>query len=364
MEPYVRWFQDCDKSCLSQVGGKNASLGEMTRAGIRVPPGFAITTAAYQDFLNQAGIGHEILRIVATVGGDDLEAADEASRTVRQMMGAADIPAGIEEAIHSAYEKLCADCGVPDLPVAVRSSATAEDLPGASFAGQQETSLLVRSAGSVVIRTAVCWSSLFTPRAIAYRNKMGFPHDKVLISIGVQKMANARTAGVMFTLNPANGDRSKIAIEGSWGLGESIVAGEVTPDSFLVDKVTFDILRRVASPKLIEYVPDSVAGRVRFQDVPVERQSALCLTDEELVELAQLGKRIEQHYGAPQDIEWAIDSDLPFPENVVILQSRPETVWSRKPPRPSANPNSTALDSIVANLLAGVRTGMNRSQKD
>lgn len=355
-QPYVLWFQECDKSFLPYVGGKNASLGEMTRAGICVPPGFAVTTTAYRDFLLQAGIDGEIQRIVAGVDGDDIEAADRASREIRQLMGTAAIPAAIEDAISAAYEQLAADCGVPNLPVAVRSSATAEDLSDASFAGQQDTSLWVCSAGSVLIRMAICWSSLFTPRAIAYRNKMGFPHEKVLISVGVQKMVNARAAGVMFTLNPSNGDRSKIAIDASWGLGESVVAGMVTPDNFLVDKVTFDIVRRTASPKLIECLPDPAARGVQFLDVPPERQNSLCLSDEEIVALARLAKHIEAYYGAPQDIEWAIDADIPFPDNVMTLQSRPETVWSRRPPTTLAKPNATALDYVLANLLTGVRT--------
>ena len=354
-EPYVLWFRDCDKSCLSRVGGKNASLGEMTHAGIRVPPGFAVTTAAYRDFLEQASLGPEIKKILDRLDREDIEATQQASLTIRQMMAAADILPQIEDAIRSAYQKLCADCRVPDLPVAVRSSATAEDLPGASFAGQQDTTLWVCSAGSVVIRTAVCWSSLFTPRAIAYRNQMGFPHEKVLISVGVQKMANARSAGVMFTLNPTNGDRSKIAIDANWGLGESVVSGEVTPDNYLVDKVTFDIIKRTISPKLVEYVPDPAARRVQFCDVPLERQDIPCLSDEEIVALAQLGKGIEQHYGAPQDIEWAIDRDLPVPENIVVLQSRPETTWSNRAPTPVAKPNANALDYVVASLLTGVR---------
>lgn len=354
--PYVLWFHDCDKTFLAYVGGKNASLGEMTRAGIRVPPGFAVTTFAYRDFLVQAGIDGEIQRIVAGVDGDDTEAADRASQTIRQIMGAAAIPAAIEDTVCAAYERLAAECGVPNLPVAVRSSATAEDLPDASFAGQQDTSLWVCSSGSVLIRTAICWSSLFTSRAIAYRNKMGFPHEKVLISVGVQKMVNARAAGVMFTLNPANGDRSKVAIDASWGLGESVVAGMVTPDNFLVDKVTLDILRRTASPKLLECLPDPAARGVQFRDVPLERQNSLCLSDEEVAALARLAKRIEGYYGAPQDIEWAIDADIPFPDNVMTLQSRPETVWSRRPPTSLAKPNATALDYVLANLLTGVRT--------
>ena len=355
-EPYVLWLQDCNKNCLSQVGGKCASLGEMIQAGIHVPPGFAVTTAAYRDFLSLAGIGPEIQRILAEIVPDDIQATEDASRTIRQMMSEVPIPGRIEDAICQAYEKLCTECGVPDLPVAVRSSATAEDLPGASFAGQQETTLWVRTSVSVMIRTAICWSSLFTPRAISYRMAMGFPHEKVLISVGVQKMANARTAGVLFTLNPTNGDRSTIAIDASWGLGESVVSGMVTPDNYLVNKITFDIVKRTLSPKMIEYIPDVDGARAEIVDVPPERQNVFCLSDEEVVALAKLGKQLELHYGAPQDIEWAIDRDLPLPKNIVALQCRPETVWSQKPVVSAARPDAKALDYVVANLLAGLRT--------
>ena len=354
-EPYILWFRDCDKSCLSRVGGKNASLGEMTRAGLRVPPGFAVTTAAYRDFLEHSGLRPQIMTMLNALNDEDVNAVEQASRDIRQVMGETPIPAGVEDAIRSAYETLAEQCGMPDLPVAVRSSSTAEDLPGASFAGQQDTTLWVRRAGVVLVRTAICWSSLFTARAITYRNQMGFPHDKVLISVGIQKMANAKTAGVMFTLNPVNGDRSKIAIDASWGLGESVVSGVVTPDNFLVDKVTFDIIRRTASPKLIEYEPDPEAGRVQILEVPPERQTQLCLSDDEVVGLAHLGKRIEQHYGAPQDIEWAIDRDLPFPDNVVVLQSRPETVWSQHARSPMTANRSTGVEGVLATLLVPVR---------
>jgi pyruvate, water dikinase len=358
-EPYILWFGDCDKTCLSSVGGKNASLGEMTRAGLRVPPGFAITTAAYRAFLEQSGLASEIQRMVKRHDGENLAAAEQISQDIRRMMSEAPIPSRIEDAIVGAYEKLCSDCGVPDLPVAVRSSATAEDLPGASFAGQQDTSLWVRSAVFVIIRTAICWSSLFTARAIDYRIQMGFPHDKVLISVGVQKMANAKAAGVMFTLNPTNGDRSKVAMDASWGLGESVVSGVVTPDNYLVDKVTLTIIRRTASAKLIEYEPDPESGRVVIRDVPAERQTRLCLSDEEVITLAELGKRIEQHYGVPQDIEWAIDRDLRFPDNVVVLQSRPETVWSQRVRSINAN-HQTGVEGVAATLLVPVRVSIKR----
>ena len=355
-DPYVLWLEDCNKTCASLVGGKNASLGDMLKAGIRVPPGFAVTTAAYHDFLEEAGIGQAIQKILDDLDVDDVEATERASQTIRQMMAAACIPAPVETAITRAYKELAAECGAPDVPVAVRSSATAEDLPEASFAGQQETTLWVRTPGSVLIRTAICWSSLFTPRAIAYRVKMGFPHDRVLISVGVQKMANSRTSGVMFTLNPSNGDRSTIAIDASWGLGESVVSGMVTPDNYLVNKITLEVIKRTASPKLIEYVPDPDGDRAEIVNVPPERQTALCLTDEEVVAVATLGQCLDHYYGAPQDIEWAIDRDLPVPENVVALQCRPETVWSRKPPVSIARPGAGALDYVLANLLAGVKT--------
>ncbi|MBI4769750.1 MAG: phenylphosphate synthase subunit beta [Chloroflexi bacterium] len=358
-EPYILWFQDCDKTFLPRVGGKNASLGEMTRAGIRVPPGFAVTTAAYRNFLKLSGLEVEIGQILDDLHGKEPQAAEEASHAIRQMLGSSPVPAAIEDAICGAYEKLCAECGVPDLPVAVRSSATAEDLPGASFAGQQDTALWVCSASHVLIRTAICWSSLFTARAISYRNDMGFPHDKVLISVGVQKMANSHVSGVMFTINPLNGDRSKIVLDASWGLGESVVSGVVTPDNYMVDKVTLTVIRRTASPKMIEYLPDVEAGRVQIQEVPPERQTELCLSDEALVELARLGKQIERHYGAPQDIEWAIDRDLPPDENIVILQSRPETVWSQKQ-RTIAGNHATGVEGVLATLLTPVRVKVAR----
>lgn len=354
--PFILWFDEVDRSCLSQVGGKNASLGELSQAGIRVPPGFAITTEAYETFLNRSGIGDEVLRLLAPLQPDDIPGVEAASRDIRQLMSSASVPDEISQAIREGYVELAQRVGVKDLPVAVRSSATAEDLPGASFAGQQDTYLWVQGAGHVLIRALVCWSSLFTPRAITYRMQMGFPHDKVLISIGVQKMANARSAGVMFTLNPVNGDRSKIAINANWGLGETVVAGEVTPDEYWLDKVTLEIVKRTISPKMVECVPNPHLREVTLVDVPPERQTQPCLADEEIIELGRLGKRIEQHYGQPQDIEWAVDRDLPFPENVVVLQSRPETVWSQKPLAPILQPQEKPQDYVIDFLLGRLKT--------
>lgn len=355
--PFILWFDEVDRSCLTQVGGKNASLGELSQAGIRVPPGFAITTEAYETFLNRSGLWDGISRLLAPLHPDDIPAVEAASRDIRQLMSSAPVPDEISQAIREGYVELARRAGAEDLPVAVRSSATAEDLPGASFAGQQDTYLWVQGAGHVLIRALVCWSSLFTPRAITYRMQMGFAHNKVLISIGVQKMANARSAGVMFTLNPLTGDRTKIAINASWGLGESVVAGEVTPDEFWLDKATLDIVRRTISPKMVECIPNPHLREVALVAVPPERQTQPCLSDEEIFELGRLGKRIEQHYGWPQDIEWAVDNDLPFPESVVVLQSRPETVWSQKQSAPILPPQEKPQDYVINFLLGRLERG-------
>lgn len=354
--PFVLWFDDIDNNCKDLVGGKNASLGELTNAGIRVPPGFALTTEAYDAFLDHNDVREDLSRILAPLDPDDIKGVEAASRDIRQLISSVPVPDEIAEAVRGAYGELTQRVGVDDLPVAVRSSATAEDLPGASFAGQQDSYLWVEGAGSVLVRTLVCWSSLFTPRAITYRMKMGFPHDRVLISIGVQKMANARSAGVMFTLNPINGDRTKVAINANWGLGQTVVAGEVTPDEFWVDKITLDIVKRTISPKMVECIPNPHLREVTLADVPPERQNEPCLSDEEIEELAQLGKRIEKYYGVPQDIEWAVDEDLSFPENVVVLQSRPETVWSQKDSGPILEPQEKPQDYVIKHMLGMMGT--------
>ncbi|MCL5266447.1 MAG: phenylphosphate synthase subunit beta [Chloroflexi bacterium] len=354
----VLWLRDCCRDHLNCVGGKNVCLGEMIQAGIRVPPGLAVTTSAYTRFLDKAGLWKEVDGILSTLVLDDIESEDRVSEEIRQLIESTPLPAQVEDAIHSSYLKLAEECNVPNLPVAVRSSATAEDLPGASFAGQQDTYLWVRGSDEVVKHVTKCWSSLFTSRAISYRTRMGFPHDKVLMSVGVQKMVNARAAGVTFTLNPASGDRSKIAIEGNWGLGESVAQGEVTPDEYLVDKVTWQIVKRVVSEKTVEYMVDAANSRVVCQEIPPERRNLSCVSDEEIIEIARLARIIERFYGRPQDIEWAIDRDLPFPDNVVILQSRNETVWSQKQAKPVLQPRASALEHIVDNLIAGKRVNI------
>jgi len=331
-EDLVIWFENLRKTDIPSVGGKNANLGEMINVGIPIPPGFAITAYSYKKFIEKTGISENIYETIKETVKDlnDPKQYEEASKKIRELIEATPMPKDIGGAIRSAYEELCRKLGSSDVFVAVRSSATAEDLPDASFAGQQETFLNVRGVRHLLENTVKCWSSLFTPRAIFYRTEKGFAHEKVFISVGVQKMVNSKAAGVIFTINPVTGDPSQIVIEGNYGLGETVVSGAVTPDDFVVDKNTLKIIERRIAKKTIQYLRDPNTGKTVHLNVPVEKQEQPCLNDEEIIKLAELAKRIEQHYGKAQDIEWAIDSDLSFPDNIFIVQSRPETVWSLK----------------------------------
>jgi len=326
----VEWFENLRRTDIPLVGGKNANLGEMISAGIPVPPGFAVTAYAYRKFIEETGIAEKIYQIIRETVREqnDPKQYEEASKRIRALIESTSMPKEIENAVREAYRELCRKLNAERVPVAVRSSATAEDLPDASFAGQQETYLNVVGEDEVIEKTVKCWSSLFTPRAIFYRTQKGFAHEKVFISVGIQKMVNARAAGVMFSINPVTGDPNQIVIEGNYGLGESVVSGAVTPDEFIVDKRTMKIVERRIAAKKIMYVRDPVTGKTVHVDVPVENQNQPCLKDDEVLKLAELAVKIEQHYGKPQDIEWAVDSDIGFPENIFIVQSRPETVWS------------------------------------
>ncbi|MGQ9648121.1 MAG: PEP/pyruvate-binding domain-containing protein [Thermodesulfobacteriota bacterium] len=353
--PYTLWFEKSGKEALHLVGGKNASLGELIRADIPVPPGFSVTTEAYQDFLFGSGLKAKIEKILSPIGLQDVASLEKASEAIRGLIRTAPLPKEIAQAIRSNYQALCQVCGVTDIPVAVRSSATAEDLPGASFAGQQDTFLWVRGEAEVLDKIKSCMSSLFTARAISYRIKMGFPHEKVLISVGVQKIVDAKAAGVMFTLNPLNGDPSKVVIEGNWGLGETVVSGQVNPDKFVVDKVTKEIEKTI-SQKWTECIFDPNKGMICHLDIARERQEIPCLDDQEVLELARYARRVEEYYRCPQDIEWAIDKDKPFPFNVFLLQSRPETVWSQRKKEPILG-KKTAYDLLMEKALERIKIG-------
>ncbi|MDR2240544.1 MAG: phenylphosphate synthase subunit beta [Zoogloeaceae bacterium] len=356
--PQVCWFEEVRKEDVALVGGKCSSLGELIRAGVRVPPGFALTTHGFARFMRDAGVSGEIPGMLGGVPHDDLGRLEDVSQAIRAMIEEHPFAWELEDAIAEYYRRLSVRCMVPAVPVAVRSSATAEDLPGASFAGQQDTYLWIRGVDDLLHHARRCISSLFTARAISYRIKMGFPHEDVALSVGFQKMANSYAAGVMFTLNPGNGDRSVIAIDSNFGFGESVVSGEVTPDHFVVNKVTLDILERTICNKEITYTVDLKTQKSVKIETPFERQDTQSIIDEEIIELARMGKAIEKHYGRQMDIEWAVDKDLPAGGNIFILQARPETVWSEKRAKESTESASaakaaSAMDFILSSLLTG-----------
>lgn len=307
------------------VGGKNASLGELISADVRVPPGFAVTTEFYRTVLERNDLTEEVAARTAALATADEATVETTAHELQDRVRSATIPENLESAVREAWTALEARSDVDELRVAVRSSATAEDLPNASFAGQHDTYLNVVGVERVLDRIRDCMASLFTPRAITYRTENEIDHTDVAISVGVQRMVDARASGVLFTLNPSNGDRSKVRIEANWGLGEAVVSGEVTPDSYLVDKPTFTVVERTIAEKTEMMVPAD--DGVETVPVPEDEQTEPCLDDPALEELTKIGKQLEQHFGAPQDIEWVIEASLPFPENVFVVQSRPETTW-------------------------------------
>jgi pyruvate,water dikinase len=349
-EGFTLWFDQYQDHHRPRVGGKGASLGSMMNAGLPVPPGFAVTIEAFDTLRSHTAARRRVNEILHTADFTDPMGLREVSAQVRKLMEELPMEAEIERAVRSAYSELSERCGMANVPVAVRSSADAEDLPDASFAGQQDTYLWVIGADAVVEHVKKCWSSLFTDRAIAYRHEMGFDDDIISMAVAIQKMVNPKAAGVAFTLNPSNGDRSQVAIDASWGLGEAVVGGEVTPDNFLVDKVIQEIVGRIISPKAIEYRVNG-ANEVEKVEVEPERQLIPCLTDDEVRAIASMARRAEKYYGSPQDLEWAIDQHLPEGANVLLLQARPETVWSRKPAKPISKPRDP-MQSIISTLLS------------
>jgi len=356
----VLWFEDVRNIDVSIVGGKNASLGEMINSGLPVPPGFAVTAFSYERYIQEKKIAEQIYKIITetVTNPNDPKQYDVASKKIRELIEKTPMPKDIENAIRVAYKDLNKRLELKDTFVAVRSSATAEDLPDASFAGQQETYLNVKGADDLIDKMRKCWSSLFTPRAIFYRNEKGFAHEKVFISVGVQKMVNSRAAGVMFTINPVTGDRDEIVIEGNFGLGETVVSGVVNPDDFIVDKNTMKIKERRIARKTIKYIRDTKTGKTVHLDIPEAEQKIVCVSDQEIMMLAELAKRIEKHYGKPMDIEWAIDQDLSYPENMFIVQARPETIFGSKTmevSRMEENKAQETLKVIVRGLSAGRR---------
>lgn len=334
---WVRWLHDVGAGDVGEVGGKNASLGEMLRAltslGVAVPDGFAVTAGGYRAFLAHNGLEARIAAALA--GGDDLHAKSE---TIRTLILRAALPDALVAEVVGAYRHLCGDGG--DLHVAVRSSATAEDLPNASFAGQQESYLYVQGEADLLDKVKRCFASLFTPRAINYREDMGFAHEAVALSVGVQRMvrADAAASGVIFTLDPESGHPEIVYVTSAYGLGENVVQGRVDPDAYWVHKPTLarghrPVVRRKVGKKELRLAYDPVGHRLVNAQVPEAERAAESLTEDEVLTLARWAVTIEDHYAArrgspsPMDIEWAKDG---VTGELFIVQARPETVHSQQ----------------------------------
>jgi len=341
----IRWFADVSLADHATVGGKGGSLGELTRANITVPPGFVITTQGFERVLAELERENRIRSQVEELPLEDLKGIRLLSEEVRMRVKSALLPADVSADIVAAHAELCG----PDLnfPVAVRSSATAEDSREASFAGLQDTYLWVKGAEAVLKSVLSCWASLYSVASISYRRKDGTPENEVAIAVVVQKMVDARSAGVMFTRSPLTGDRSVITVEATWGLGSALVSGEVTPDRFVIGKITGEISVRDISDKVIEHRPAGDGGIMQVT-TPEAFRRVPSISDGELKALAEIGRKIERHYRRPQDIEWAIDRS----GEILLLQSRPETVWSGKDRPPAAKPSENPFVHVM-NIFGG-----------
>ncbi|HWN59327.1 MAG TPA: PEP/pyruvate-binding domain-containing protein [Streptosporangiaceae bacterium] len=333
-------------------GGKAAGLGELIRAGIPVPPGYVVTASAFGQMLAAVDPSGSLMGSVASLDPGDIPAIGRVAAGMRSRIVSAAVPPEVAAQVTQAYEEL----GGSATAVAVRSSATMEDSAGASFAGLQDTYLAVRGAAEVLDAVRRCWASLYNDESVAYRRRLRLPEDGLAMGVVVQRMLRPRAAGVMFTRSPVTGDRSVVAIEGTWGLGSALVAGEVTPDSFTVSKVTGEITGRRTGAKLRLHSFRPNEPGISASAMPIALRGLPCLTDDEARALAAVGQRVEGHYGVPQDIEWALLGDDPAcppmhgdaADRIRVLQSRPETVWTAREQAPLATPKPRASDHILA----------------
>lgn len=352
-DPHAYTYRFDDEGCTDArlVGGKGKGLGEMTADGFPVPPGFAVSAAAYRRFLDQDNLRRDIAAQLEGLDPEDYPAIEGASERIDILMAASRLPADVAEKIREGYAALSALTGVDDISVAVRSSGTAEDSSADSFAGEFETWVDITGIDDVLAHVHRCYTSVYAPRVLRYALERGIDLSRIEMAVVVQKTVRARTAGVMFTLDPISGDRSRVVLEASWGLGLAVVGGEVTPDRFTVGKVGLSVQSRVLGDKRVEYRRGD--GTV---EVPEERRDRLSLEDDEVTALAELGKRLEKRHGGPQDIEFAVDEELPAGENLLLLQCRPETVWSGVERAPAFDPKDKMMSWITSSITVPTKT--------
>ena len=355
----ILWFEEIGRNDVASAGGKGASLGELVRAGIRVPPGFVIATPIFGAFMEAADPGGHLRCAVGELDADDLAAIARIGERLRERVRETPLPAELAAVFSEACRKLAAGSD----GFAVRSSATSEDSAAASFAGLQDTYLWV-SAQRVPDRIRACWASLYNTESISYRRRLGIAELPLAMAVVVQAMVDASAAGVMFSRSPTTGDKSVVTIEASWGLGSSIVGGEVTPDKYIVNKVTGEVIDRVIAAKAIRHVREAGGTGVRVEDVPEEQRSASCLDARQIAALVRIARQCETHYGSAQDMEWAVGAramdaqatDEAAGEDVIyLLQSRPETVWSRREATAVFTPREKAFEHVFAVLGGNTR---------
>jgi pyruvate,water dikinase len=346
---YSRSLADLRRADEAGFGAKSASLGELLAAEIPVPDGFALGTDAYRAFVAQAGLAPLIERQLEALEPDDVQSVHSACAEIVAAFGRAPVPEDVKREIADGYQQLAA--GVGDQPaLAVRSSALGEDSQTATFAGQQETFLWVRGVAGVTAAVRDCWASLYSPTAVSYRARAASEHPEPAMGVAVQVMVDAAVSGVMFTCNPVTGDPSTIAINASWGLGEAVVAGEVTPDEYLLSKVTGELLRERIGAKLIEHVPAVEGTGTAVQNVAPERRDVACLSASDHRTLVHLAGRIERHFGGHQDVEWAIARGQTASDGLFVVQSRPVTTVPKReqPPKPAS-----AIELVMSTFGAG-----------
>jgi len=352
---YVVWFRDVDKDDVALVGGKGANLGELTRAGLPVPPGFIVTAKAYFDFLEETDIDLKIEKLLKNLDVNNTKELHSRALEIQKVIMAKPMPRAIAKEISAAYQKLYTGLA-SNLYVAVRSSATAEDLPSASFAGQQKTFLNIAGTENVLKAVRMAWASLFEARAIYYRQVNGFEHLKVGLAVPVQKMVQSEKSGIMFTVDPVSNDRGKIVIEAGWGLGEAIVSGAVTPDRYVILKKELKIEKKEINQQ--EWKIAKVAGVDKHVAIPKNEQKVQKLSDEEIKKLAEFGIKIDDHYQSPQDVEWAIEG-----KNIYFVQSRPVTTLMggkseiRNPKSEKleeTSPQATEAEVLVKGIAASI----------
>jgi pyruvate,water dikinase len=324
-ERHVFWFEELGQEHCEIVGKKCGNLGEMSKIGLPVPPGFALSVEAYKDFMIQTNARQEIADYLQQLGGDfdTIEQFDQASTDIRQIVEAKDMPKTMEDTILGFYDDLCRKC---DCIVAVSTRSAGP----VSHPGQYETYLNVKGKEDLLEKIKKVWASSFNPRSLAFRKRQGLPLENDPIGVAVLKMVSAQAAGIIFTADPNTGDMSRMIIEANWGLGESVVSGELMPDVYVLSKQNLEIVERKLGKKS-RYVTCKESG-VAEEECPADLSNTFCLKDEEAKEIGRLGVQLERHFGVPQDVEWAIERHLKLPESIILLQTRPAVIAQKKAP--------------------------------